>query len=287
MLYVTSDRPVDPITVSIMRQVDAVAQEMRLPYFLVGAVARDVILGHVFGFHTGRATRDVDFAFALTGWEQFQQIQDRLIAGGRFVAGRDPHTLLFRPDGGDQQYRVDLIPFGGVEQPTHTIAWPPDMHVIMHVAGFSEALKAAPLVQVTTGLRIRVASLPGLAMLKLFAWQDRGREDSKDATDLVTLCRHYADAGNLDRVYDEAMPALQAVGFDVELAGVWLLGKDTAVTASQQTRTQLKTLLSETRTVEWLVNDMAKALRRSEDAGTYAKQLLDQFRRGFSSQALD
>ena len=288
MFCVKLDRPVDPVAVSVMREVDTVAREMHLPYFLVGAMARDVLLGHVFGLNTGRATRDVDFAFALADWAQFRQIQDRLIASGRFAAVRDiAHRLLFSPDGDDQGRMVDLLPFGGVEQPTHTIAWPPDMHIIMHVAGFSEALQTALLVQVATGLIIRVASLAGLALLKLFAWRDRGLEDTRDATDLVTLCRHYAEAGNLDRIYAEALPALQAVDFDVELAGAWLLGKDTVATASPQTCVQLKALLSDARTSERLVNDMAKALRSSGDAGTYAKQLLDQFTRGFSSQTVD
>lgn len=48
MLCVKPDRPVDPITVSIMREIDAVAKELNLPYFLVGAMARDVLLGHVY-----------------------------------------------------------------------------------------------------------------------------------------------------------------------------------------------------------------------------------------------
>jgi predicted nucleotidyltransferase len=270
-----------------MREVDTVAKDLCLPYFLVGAMARDVLLGHVFGLNPGRATRDVDVAFALAGWEQFRQLQDRLISGGRFVAVRDVvHRLLFRLDGGDQRCLVDLIPFGGVEHLVHTIAWPPDMQVIMHVAGYGDALQTVLLVQVEQGLLVRVASLPGLAMLKLFAWQEQGLEDARDATDLVTLCRHYAEAGNLDRLYDEAMSTLQAVGFDVELAGAWLLGKDTATTASQQTRGQLTALLSDTRASERLVNDMAKALRLREDAVTYVEQLLAQFNRGFSSQVM-
>jgi predicted nucleotidyltransferase len=269
-----------------MREINAVARDLHLPYFLVGAMARDVLLGHVFGLNPGRATRDMDFAFALAGWEQFRQIQERLISGGRFTAVRDvAHRLLFSPDGSAGHCLVDLLPFGGVEQPTHAIAWPPDMQVIMSAAGYGDALKTAPLVQIETGLIIRVASLPGLAMLKLFAWQDRGLEDARDATDFVTLCQHYADAGNLDRLYEEAMPALHAVGFDVELAGAWLLGKDTAATASQQTCVQLKALLSDARASQRLVNDMAKALRRREDAVTYAEQLLNQFNRGFSAQA--
>lgn len=288
MLYVLPDRPVDPLAVSVMRAIDAVAKELHLPYFLVGAMARDVLLGHVLGPNPGRATRDLDVAFALEDWEQFQQIQDRLIAGGRFVVVRGvAHRLLFNPDGGAPRYIVDVIPFGGVEQPTRTIAWPPDMHTIMHVAGFSDALQTAPLVQVAPDLTIHIASLPGLALLKLFAWQDRGLDDARDAIDLATLCRHYAEAGNLDRVYDEAIIALASVGFDIELAGAWLLGKDTAVTASPQTRVQLRALLSDARVSERLVSDMAKGLRHSTHAVQDATQLLDQFTQGFFSQTVD
>jgi hypothetical protein len=88
----------------------------------------------------------------------------------------------------------------------------PHMHVTMQVAGFAEALQTASLVQIASGLLIRVVSLPGLAMLKLLAWQERGLADPRDAIDFVTLCRHYTEAGNLERVYDGALPALQAVG---------------------------------------------------------------------------
>jgi predicted nucleotidyltransferase len=215
----------------------------------------------------------MDFAFALEDWEQFQQIQGRLIAGGHFVAVRAiTYRLLFRPGGGVQDPMVDLLPFGGIEQPTHTIAWPPDMQMLMSVAGYGDALKTAPLVQVATGLTIRIVSLPGLAMLKLFAWKDRGMEDAKDAIDLVTLCRCYADAGNLDRLYaEEGMPALQPVDFDVALAGAWLLGKDVVATASQQTHEQLQALLSDAHVSEQLVNDMLKALRSRDDAVTYVE----------------
>jgi predicted nucleotidyltransferase len=230
----------------------------------------------------------VDVAFALAGWEQFQQVKDRLIAAGRFTATSNVvHRLLFSPDGRFPRCMVDLLPFGGVEQPRSTIAWPPDMQILMNVAGYADALKTALPIQIEPGLIIRVASLPGLALLKLFAWQDRGHADSRDAIDLVTLCRHYADAGNLERLYEEAMPVLQAVGFDVELAGAWLLGKDMVAMASQQTCAQLIALLSDARASERLVNDMAKALRSREDAVTYAAQLLDQFNQGSSSQIVD
>jgi predicted nucleotidyltransferase len=42
---------------------------------------------------------------------------------------------------------IDLVPFGGVEDANSIIAWPPDRDIVMHVAGFSDALESA--VQVT------------------------------------------------------------------------------------------------------------------------------------------
>src|SRR5207247_526860 len=48
MLCVRPDRPVNPIALSVMRAVDTVAKELGLSYCLVGALARDVLLGHVF-----------------------------------------------------------------------------------------------------------------------------------------------------------------------------------------------------------------------------------------------
>lgn len=69
---------------------------------------------------------------------------------------------------------IDLIPFGGVENLDSTIEWPPEMNVVMNVSGFSEALRSAILLKIAENFSIRVASLAGMAALKLIAWQDRG-----------------------------------------------------------------------------------------------------------------
>ena len=64
MLCVRPDRPIDPLTLAVMREVDKLVKELGLPYFLCGAMARDVMLQHVHGIDTGAATRDVDFGVA-------------------------------------------------------------------------------------------------------------------------------------------------------------------------------------------------------------------------------
>lgn len=60
---------------------------------------------------------------------------------------------------------MDLIPFGGLEQEAHQIAWPPDMNVVMNVTGYTEALASALDVDTGGGRVIRVVSIPSLAAL--------------------------------------------------------------------------------------------------------------------------
>ena len=70
----------------------------------------------------------------------------------------------------------------------------------MSVWGFSEALVSALAVQLPGEEAVLVASLPALALLKLWAWEDRRYLTRKDASDLWLLLRYYADAGNQDRL---------------------------------------------------------------------------------------
>ena len=78
------------------------------------------------------------------------------------------------------------------------------MNVVMSVMGYAEALASALDVHAVNGLIIRVVSIPALAALKLLAWDDRGLQDNKDAQDLLFLLQNYHEAGNSDRMYEEA-----------------------------------------------------------------------------------
>lgn len=73
----------------------------------------------------------------------------------------------------------------------------------MNVAGYPEVADAAEPVAIADNLVVSVASLPGLALLKLFAWQDREPGNTKDVEDLLTLMRRYTEVGNYDRIFDE------------------------------------------------------------------------------------
>lgn len=277
------DRQVNQITCSVIREVKNAITGLGQDIFLVGATARIILLENVFGLHTGRATHDIDFAFAVENWDQFQAIKDRLTSTSGFEEVRgEAQRLICKPANVEHRFVVDLIPFGGLESSRNTIAWPPDMSIMMNVAGYRDVHASAVQVEVEPGIVISIASIPGIAILKLFAWVDRGQENPKDAIDLVTLLRQYNEAGNQDRVYEDAITALEDVGYDIELAGAWLLGRDAFVMSSPETRGQLNTLFAEPSVKERLVSDMSRALQTRGAPLDYSRALLEQFIRGFS-----
>lgn len=269
----------------VIQEIHKASKALGIPVFLVGAVARIILLENVFGLAAGRTTTDVDFAFALDDWEQFKALKNFLLTNADFEESkRITHRLLVRLPGTEHKYKVDLIPFGGVETSTNTIAWPPDMTVMMNVAGYCDALAAAVIVEVSPGINMAIASLPGITILKLFAWADRGQENPKDAIDLVLLLRSYHEAGNESRIYEEegALAALETAGYDIELAGAWLLGNDAAVMVSAQTKTGLQALMNGTKR-ERLIEDMARAMLGRDNALEYSRRLLEQFTIGFDA----
>lgn len=283
VLPILNDRPIDPISVSIVNEVKNAVVDHGIDLFLVGATARIILLEHVYGLSAGRATRDIDFAFAVKDWDQFKAIKERLISTTRFVEVKDvKHRLTYSPKDLNFQFMVDLIPFGGIETKNNIIAWPPELSILMNAAGFRDAQASAVQVELAPNLVMSIATIPSMAILKLFAWADRGGENPKDAIDLLALLRQYTEAGNQDRIYEEAIAILEKLEYDVELAGAWLLGHDAFRMSSPETQKRLKALSSDTHQIERLATDMSKAIKSKEAAIDYAHTLLRLFFKGFA-----
>ena len=265
----------------VLRHVDGVARDLAVNYFVVGAMARDILLAGVFGLSAGRATRDVDLAVAMKGWPEFEAMKARLVETGAFRSDDRIAQRLYYLPGLAGRGSLDLIPFGGVEQRGSAIAWPPNGAVVMSVAGYSETFASAVLVELEPGFAVRVASLAGLAILKLIAWMDRGAGDPRDAIDLATLLRQYGTAGNEDRLYGAEIGVLEAANYDFDLAGARLLGMDAGRTAASPTYAQILALLDDPACMDRLVLHVAQGLRTAQDVLAEAGQMLAQFRAGF------
>jgi predicted nucleotidyltransferase len=136
------------------------------------------------------------------------------------------------------------------------------------------------LVELDTDLAIKVVSLAGLAILKIFAWSERGTvTENKDALDLLTLLSSYNEAGNKVRIYEVPAPeVLEAMNYDPELMGAWLLGYDVAAIADQSTIETIAELIDGKK--ENLIMQMAKSLPGNDSALDVAEALLSSFTQG-------
>lgn len=260
--------PLLPATVEVLQLLNTAGVD----YLLIGAQARELLLYHVYDRPQGRATTDIDIVVMVEDWTRYEDLKGMLLtASDRAQADRVLHRLHYRvaPTGLESSpwlYRIDIIPFGGVENPPGEIQWPPDAEVRMNLAGFQEAWATAVIVEIRNSLSVRCASLPALALLKLMAWGDRSAETSRDAEDLLNILKEYRSAGNEERIYDELPEALlEMFGYDPDLMAAVLLGRDMRALACPDSQSRALTLLSEPESRRRLLGALLRAVPSTEN----------------------
>jgi len=209
----------------VAEALDRIASPAGCDHLLIGAGARDLMLHHAHNIDVRRQTEDVDFAVMVRDWATFSSLRTGLIERGGFEerGTKAIHKLRHRAT----SLPLDIVPFGGVERADRTLAWPPEKTEVFDCFGLREALVASIEVLLPGNVRLRVAPIPALAVLKLTAWRDRKRSHpGHDAGDLFLYLRHYLHCGNLERLATGHLDILETADFDYEPAGARLLGRD-------------------------------------------------------------
>jgi predicted nucleotidyltransferase len=212
---------------TVVQALRVVAQALGIDCFLIGAAARDLMLQHAHNIAPSRKTEDVDFAVSVSDWPIFETLRTALLGSGHFSerSKNAIHKLRHKATG----LPLDIVPFGGIENPDRTISWPPDHHTVFDCFGAREAFKGSIPVQLPNNVTLRVASIPALALLKITAWQDRKHSHpGRDAGDLLLYARHYMDCDNLDRAAQDHSDLFTKDDYDHEATGARLLGRDIA-----------------------------------------------------------
>lgn len=269
---------IDPQTSGLLAIIKQTAESFGMPFFVIGATARDLILEFGYGVPTGRMTKDVDLAVLIKRWKDYEQLKDALAATGEFTADtRNVHRLVYQ-----KTLPIDVIPFGPIAAPSGTITWP-NQDTSMTVLGFQEIMDHSICVRIRDGLEVRVAPLAGIAIMKLIAWNERrGSDPEKDVADLALLLQHYVQAGNTDRLYDERADLLVSEQHDHDRAGARLLGQDMAQLMSPQTKAAVLEILQSHADPENNKDQLVIALSRRFGDNGYekARTLLECLRRG-------
>jgi len=214
------DKPVR----DILGYIASAASSIGCPFFVVGATALDIILSYGYDISNNRSTQDIDFGIQVPDWDSFEQLKQKLIETGNFERDiTQVQRLSFR-----RNIPIDVIPFGEIANRDQLISWPPNHNIQMSTIGFKEAYQNSINIKLREkpALYVKFASLPGLALLKIFAWDDIP-DRNKDAKDLALIIRKYLDAGNEERLFEEAIELVDK-DYDYETAGARLLGRDIA-----------------------------------------------------------
>ncbi len=254
------------------------ADILNIPFFVVGAFARDIILKHCYGITPRRMTEDIDLGINVNDWAQFNKLTDSLISTGKFSRTKEPQRFLF------QSIPIDIVPFGEIASEKIKIDWPPEHKIFMSIIGFKEAFENSIIVRLNSDpkLDIKVPTLASLAIMKLISWNEKYPERPKDADDLFLIMNEYENAGNFDRLYTKEQDLLTEEGFDNQIASIRLLGKDMAMIADKDTAKVVRSILEDkTNDPHNLVIDIVRGQRMSDNNFETINLKFEKLKNGF------
>jgi len=159
-----------------------IAASEDIPFFLVGAMARDLILAKGHNIKNYRATLDIDIGVRVPNWTQYNKLKEGLVRTGEFKEDKEFQRLRFQ-----KTLEIDLIPFGPIAEKSGKIRWPHDDEIVMQIIGFEEAFENSQTLRLRENpvLEIKAVTLAGLAFMKIISWNDRYPDRKKDAYDLA------------------------------------------------------------------------------------------------------
>lgn len=265
--------------INVLRTVKEEADTLGLPFFVVGATARDILLEHCHAKRSPRRTSDLDIGIEVGGWDEFDKLSEALIKK-KFSITND--RCKFRFDG----IPLDVVPFGAITDGDKIVKHPSDSALVMNVLGFQEAYDYSMNIRISDSpvLDIRVATIPGIALLKLIAWDERYPDRSKDAVDLYFFMEKYAEAGNEDRLFEEDIDVMESEGFDLEHAGIRILGRDMGLMVSPQAGDAIRAILNKETGHQdryRLVEDISRSNIRLHEESTALLEKLEKLKQGF------
>ena len=276
---------IDPEQVSVLRNINDVAKELNINFFVVGAFARDVVFEHIHQISAPRMTEDIDIGIEVASWEEFKRLTDNLIERGHF----SPTNLPHRFSASSYPTLIDIVPYGGISDETKRISWPPNHDMIMRILGFEEAYQSALNVRLSNEppVEILVPSVPALALLKIISWDDAYPRRERDALDLLFILEKYEATDILNKLYKSHVPLLTEEEFDTQLASVRLLGREIAQLSNMETVKTIEKILNRETDEDQELRMLANMVKGVSFQGTkfeHALQLLKKLLQGIRDE---
>lgn len=266
---------IDSEIIEALLEIKKAADNLDIPFFIIGAMARDMIFEYCYNIRSPRMTKDIDLGVKVRDWKDYLDLSDALIKAGHFSKKREGQRYTFK------NILIDLIPFGSIADKDNKISWPPEHDIVLNIIGFEEAYQFSTNIRLSKEpeIDVKIPTLPGLFIMKLIAWKDKGHDirREKHAKDLLFILRNCEETVPDTRLYEKEIKLLEEEGFDNNLAGIRLLGKDMAQMSSSDTLKMIKAiLLDETKEqdIYRLVSDMVGNTGQFDEVLTQLKKLM-------------
>ncbi len=170
--------------------------ELSIDYYLIGAIARQIWYERAeIKFRT---TRDVDYAILIGSPFEYEAVRKYLIDNEDYQPVKENAFVLISPDG----IQVDLLPFGEFESEGNVQIAGVGMTSI-RLDGMKEVYEnGTEVVSFETGYSFKAATLIGIVILKLVAYDDRPERRQKDAADIGNILFYFFDL-HQDLIYEK------------------------------------------------------------------------------------
>lgn len=235
---ISSDKFQFPLLKPILEKLIEYFSEMDIQFYVIGATARDIIMS-IHNEKSGRATRDLDIAIAISDWDAYKKVEDGIIKIDGFEKDKKQKQRFIYLD----NFELDIVPFGDIMKQDDKIFWPPDETTAMSVLGFSEVSNFTEGIVVDDNINIEVASLEGIFILKIVAWNDRYFKNNKDADDIAFIINNYFSINAQRAAENHFEDIISDEDFTERKAGAKLLGVDISKMLSNNSKT--KNLIAE------------------------------------------
>ena len=210
---ISSDKFTHPLLKPILLELTEYFKDSGISFFVIGATARDIIM-ELHDEQSGRLTYDLDIAITINDWSQWDTVEKEIVSLPNFKKNIAQQQRFIYKD----TFALDIVPFGEIMKQGNKIFWPPDESFAMSVLGFDAVEDASLKINVDQEIEIKIASLCGIFILKVFAWKDRHQKDNKDADDIGFILANYlethreASLEHYDIVYPEDHTVLTGGG---------------------------------------------------------------------------
>src|SRR5919108_5877515 len=89
----------DPVRELVFRDLAGASADLGIPFFIVGACARDLLLDLYYRIPAYRATNDIDLGIRVETWNQFEGMKRSLTDTGRYTPDLDRPERLHSTQG--------------------------------------------------------------------------------------------------------------------------------------------------------------------------------------------